>query len=183
MATGDTVVVIGAGPMGIINACMAREFGAGTLIVAETNETRRRLAATFGFDRIVDPDAEDLTAVVKEQTGGLGADVVIVAAPAARPQEQAVELARKRGTICLFASLPAGKSLLSIDSRTVHYGEQRIVGTSDSTPAHVRTAVELIAAGSLPFDKLASHTLPLDEIMSAYELMKSGESLRVVLKP
>ena len=126
---------------------------------------------------------EDLGTLIARETDGLGADVVIVAAPAAAPQEQAVSMVRKRGTVCLFASLPVGKNMLSMDSRAIHYNELRVVGTSDSTPAHVEKAVELIAGGSLPVEKLASHVLPLEGIFEAYELMQSGESLRVVLQP
>ncbi|MGO8745546.1 MAG: alcohol dehydrogenase catalytic domain-containing protein [Thermoguttaceae bacterium] len=180
---GDTVVVIGAGPMGIINACVSREFGAGRVIVSEVNAARRTQAAEFGFDRIVNPAAEDLPAIIREMTGGLMADVVIVAAPAAAPQEQAPALVRKRGTVCLFASLPAGKSAITVDSRTIHYGEVRVLGTSDSTPAQVARAVELIAGGRLPVDRLASHVLGLDGLQQAYALMTSGEALRVVLIP
>ena len=180
---GDTVVVIGAGPMGIMNACVARGVGAAKIILAEINQMRLKQAEPFGFDRLVNPSAKDLGEIVKSETDGIGADVVIVAAPAAPPQERAVLLARKRGTVCLFASLPADKKMLSLDSRAIHYGELRVVGTSDSTPDHVRTAVDLIAGGSLAADKLASHVLGLDEIFKAYELMQSGEALRVVLKP
>jgi L-iditol 2-dehydrogenase len=180
---GDTVVVIGAGPMGIINGCVARELGAAKIILAEINEIRLAQAKPFGFDILVNPANEDLVQVVADQTGGVGADVVIVAAPAAQPQEQAPAMTRKRGTVCLFASLPVGKNMISLDSRIIHYGEIRVVGTSDSTPAHVTKAVELIAGGSMPVDKLATHVLDLYEIDKAYELMKSGESLRVVLTP
>jgi L-iditol 2-dehydrogenase len=125
----------------------------------------------------------DLTESVMSETNGLGADIAIVAAPAAAPQEQAVHLVRKRGTVVLFASLPKGKSMLNIDSRAIHYNELRVVGTSDSAPWHVQRAVELLASGQVPADKLATHTLPLDQIQQAYQLMESGESLRVVLRP
>jgi len=181
--TGDVVVVIGAGPMGIINGCVARQQGAAKVILAEINEDRLRQGEAFGFDRLVDPAREDLQAIVLSETDGLGAHVVIVAAPAAPPQEQAVALVRKRGTVCLFASLPVGGHLLSMDSRAVHYNEIRVVGTSDSTPAHVEAAVDMIAKGTLPADKLATHILPLADVKQAFELMQSGEALRVVLKP
>ena len=104
-----------------------------------------------------------------------------MAAPAAKPQADAISLVRKRGTVCLFASLPTGNSEITIDSRILHYGEIKLVGSSDSTPEQVTKAVEIISSGSLKADKLASHILPLDDIMQAYELMKSGEALRVVL--
>jgi len=183
IAEGDTVLVVGAGPMGIINACVAREVGAGKVIVAEINPVRLAQVERFGFDRLVNPAEEDLAEVVKSETGGIGADVVIVAAPAGPPQEQALSLVRKQGTVCLFASLPVGKNMLSMDSRLIHYGEIRVVGSSDSTPPQVERAVALIAGGTMPADKLASHIMGLDDILTAYELMQSGEALRVVLVP
>ena len=94
-----------------------------------------------------------------------------------RPAGQAVGLVRRRGTVCLFASLPAGQHMLSMDSRKIHYGELRVVGTSDSTPAHVAKAVELIATNKIPAAKIASHVLPLEDIFEAYRLMESGEAL------
>jgi len=180
---GDTVVVVGAGPMGIMNACVARQFGAAKIIMAELNPVRLRQAEAFRFDRLLNPAEEDLVQAVKGETAGLGADVAIVAAPAAAPQEQGPALVRKRGTVCLFASLPSGNSAITLDSRVVHYGEIRIVGTSDSTPRQVARAVELIASGGLPLERLASHVLDLGDILLAYELMESGEALRVVLRP
>jgi L-iditol 2-dehydrogenase len=162
---------------------VAREFGAGKILLAEINDVRLKQAGAFGFDRLVDAAAEDLAQVVKEETDGLGADVTIVAAPAAAPQEQAPEITRKRGTICLFASLPSSASGITLNSRTVHYGEQRVVGTSDSAPVHVEKAVELICGETIPVGRLATHVLGLDEIMKAYALMQTGEALRVVLKP
>jgi len=120
--------------------------------------------------------------LVKDESGGLGADVVIVTAPAAQPQEQALTLVRKRGTVCLFASLPVGKSALDIDSRLIHYGELRVVGTSDSTSAHVTEAVRMLARDNMPFGSLVTHTLPLEHFAQAFELMERGETLRVILK-
>lgn len=180
---GDTVVVIGAGPMGILNACVAREFGAKQVILAEVNEARLKQGALFGVDLLVNPATQDLNLIVKEATGGVGADVVIVAAPAAKPQEDALALARKRGTVCLFASLSEGKHLLSLNSRLIHYGELRVIGSSDSTATHVRKALELMGKGTFALDRLVSHRLGLDGIHRAFELMKSGEALRVVLAP
>lgn len=175
---GDTVLVVGAGPMGIINACVVREFGAKKIILAEISETRLQQAQEFDFDRLVNPEHEDLSTVVLEETDGIGADVVIVAAPAAKPQEDALDLVRKRGTVCLFASLPVGQNMLSLDSRKIHYGEIRLVGTSDCTAKQVEKAVDMLANNRLPADKLATHILPFDEIFTAFDLMQSGETLR-----
>jgi L-iditol 2-dehydrogenase len=180
---GDTVLVIGAGPMGILNACIAQAYGASKIIFAELNGKRLQQCEQFHFDRLVNPAEEDLKQAVMGETEGYGADVVIVAAPAATPQEQALDLARKQGSVMLFASLPVGKSLLNIDSRLIHYKELRVLGSSDSTPGHVKKAVEILSSGTFPADKIITHHLPLDDIEKAFELMRSGESLRVVLTP
>jgi L-iditol 2-dehydrogenase len=180
---GDSVVISGAGPLGIMNLCVVRSLGASQIILAEISAARLAQAGQFDCDILVNPAEEDLAARVKQATDGLGADVAIVAAPAAAPQEAALDLVRKRGRVCLFASLPAEKSVLNLDSRKIHYGEIRVVGTSDSTPAHVKKAVELLGGDDFPAAKIASHVLALDDIFKAFELMKSGAALRVILKP
>jgi len=183
VAAGDTVVVVGAGPMGILNACVARSLNAGKVILAEINPVRLAQAGAFGFDLLVNPARQDLPAIVREATGGAGADVAVVAAPAAGPQEEALKLVRKQGCVCLFASLPKERCMISLDSRLLHYGELRVVGSSDSTPAQVVRAVEMLADPAFPADRLVTHTLGLEQIHEAFRLMERGEALRVVLAP
>jgi len=180
---GATVLVLGAGPLGLMNACVARALGAGKIILSEISPSRLAQAQGFGIDVLINPMEEDLTERVMAETDGLGADIAIVAAPAAQPQEQAIHLVRKRGTVVLFASLPKDNCTLQMDSRAIHYAELRVVGTSDSTAKHVETAIELLASGRVPADKLATHLLPIDQVHQAFELMKSGEALRVVVQP
>jgi L-iditol 2-dehydrogenase len=180
---GDSVVVVGAGPMGIINLNVAREFGAGKVILAQREGKRLEQARRFACDRLVDSTNEDLAAVVLAETGGLGADCIIVAAPSAAAQEQALSLVRKKGCVCLFASLPVGGSLLSLDSRRIHYGEIRLVGASDSTARQVARALEILQNPGFPRQELASHVLPLEQIARAFELMLAREAMRVVLRP
>lgn len=183
IAEGDTVLVMGAGPMGLLNVLVARARGAGKIILSEPNAARLEQARSF-CDVAVDPTKQDLAEIVKaESVDGLGADIAIVAAPAAQPQEQAVHLVRKRGTVCLFASLPVGRNMLNIDSRAIHYNEITVVGTSDSTADHVRAGIDMLVTGKIDGSKIATHILPLDGIGEAFELMARGEGLRVVLKP
>ncbi|MBI9018693.1 MAG: alcohol dehydrogenase catalytic domain-containing protein [Phycisphaerae bacterium] len=181
--SGDTVVVVGAGPMGIMNACIAREYGAAKIILAEVNPLRLRQAEPFSFDQLVNSSTENLYDIVMKATNNIGADVVIVAAPAGPPQEQALKLVRKRGSVCLFASLPMGKNILSMDSRLIHYNEINVVGSSDSSPAHVKKAVEVIGSNKIPMNELANEILTLADIFTGYDLMQSGQVLRVILKP
>ena len=156
---------------------------AGKIILSEPNAARLEQAKPF-CDLAVNPAEQDLAEIVHAETPeGLGADIAIIAAPAAQPQEQAVHLVRKRGTVCLFASLPVGKNMLNIDSRAIHYNEITVVGTSDSTAAHVKAGIDMLVTGKIDGSKIATHILPLDAIAEAFDLMASGRSLRVVLKP
>jgi L-iditol 2-dehydrogenase len=180
---GNTVVVLGAGPMGLMNVCVARNLGASKIILSEVSDKRLQQASNFNIDVLVNPQKENLEQIVKTHTNNLGADIVIVTAPAIPPQEMAINLVRKRGTVCLFSSLPVGNEKISLNSRIVHYGEIRLVGTSDSAPRHVQQAVDLIHNGKIPAQKLVSHILKLGEFEKAFKFMESGEALRVVLKP
>ena len=180
---GDSVVVVGAGPMGLMNLFVAREFGARKLILAQRPGKRLEQARAFDCGRLVDTGAEDLRQVVLEETGGLGADCVIVAAPSAAAQAEAPGLVRKRGTVCLFASLPVGSNLLSVDSRTIHYGEIRVVGASDSTARQVERALAILAKPGFPKEKLVSHQLGLRDFARAFQMMLDRDGLRIVLRP
>jgi L-iditol 2-dehydrogenase len=180
---GDFVLIMGGGPMAILNALAAREFGASKIFMTELSAPRLKQAGLFNIDRIINPSKENVKKIIMEETSGYGADVVIVAAPAAAPQEESLELVRKQGTVCLFASLPKGRSSLNIDSRLIHYNEIHLTGSSDSTAKHVKRAVEMLSSPGFPAEKLVTHILGLDKINDAFKLMERGDALRVVLKP
>jgi len=179
---GDYVLIIGAGPLGCIHAECARAFGATRIVMVEISLHRCDLA------KHVDPDAiicsgrkgwEDL--ILKETNGG--ADVALVCAPSSKAMEQATQFVRKGGRINFFASLPREKSKILINSRDIHYNELSIAGTSDSTPAHVRIAVDLLATNRVRANRLITHRMPLDDLLRGLEIMKKGEGLKIVVFP
>jgi L-iditol 2-dehydrogenase len=180
---GNTVVVIGAGPLGIMNLFVAKVFGARKTILAQREGKRLEAAKQFDCDLLVNTTKDDLVEIVKAETDGLGADCVIVAAPSVQAQEQAIDLVSKRGRVCLFASLPVGNNMLHLDSRKIHYNELNILGTSDSTARQVTKAIEILQQPSFPKEKLVTHKLPLQQFEEALTIMQSREGLRVVLTP
>ncbi len=179
---GDTVVVVGFGPLGAIHTQVAKANGATKIIVTERSANRLKLAEGFDFDVLIDASKTDPAEEVMKATDGIGADVVMVTAPAAAAQEQALNMARKGGMINLFASLPSGASELKIDSRLIHYRELFISGASDSSPYHVELAVKLLNKG-LMSEKIITHRLPIEKFMDGLELMKTEQSLKVLIKP
>ena len=179
---GDTVVVAGCGPLGAIHTQVARANGATKIIVTELTAERLRFARDLDVDAIIDVSQTDPVAEVMRLTGGVGADVIMVTAPAAAPQEQALQLACKGGMINLFASLPKGASELKLDARLIHYRELFVSGASDSTPSHVEMAVKLLDKGLIS-ESIVTHRFPIDRFMDGLMLMQQGQSLKVLIRP
>ena len=183
LKAGDRVVIVGGGPLGAIHAELARAAGAARVMVVQRSEPRLSLLRKLRGVTVIDGAHEDVKARVLAETEGLGADVVVICAPDRAAQEKSLDLARKGGAVSLFASLPKGESAILLDSRTIHYGELRVVGCSDSRPEHVRKAVGLLAAGKVDAGALVTHRLPLSKLWDGIELMKRKESFKVVIVP
>lgn len=181
---GDTVVVIGAGPVGNMHAMLARAKGASRIILAELMPERLEKAKEIGAaDLFVNSGQEDLKEVVMQATNGRGADVVIVAAPSGQAQLQAISIAAKRGRVNFFGGLPKGRSEITLDSNVIHYRELFVHGTSDSTPIHMKKILDLMAAGRLDAKRLVTKVLPLSKYQEGFELARSGAALKVILAP
>jgi len=181
--SGHRVVIIGGGPLGALHAQLALAAGAQKVMVIQRSEPRLSMLRKMADIMVIDGANEKVEARVRTETDGLGADVVIISGPTLEAHRQALDLTRKGGTVSLFASLPPDEALVGFNSRNIHYGERRIVGSSDSRPEHVRKAVELLAEGKLDVDPVITHTLPLHEIHRGLDLMKEKTSLKVLLKP
>ena len=102
---GDTVLVMGAGPIGCLHTVIAHLRGA-RVILSEPNALRREMAAPFAPELVLDPTTQDVVAEVRAFTQGRGADSAICANPVAATHQQAVEAVRKRGAVVLFGGLP-----------------------------------------------------------------------------
>lgn len=183
LAPGETMVIMGAGPMGLMNLLLARYSGAGQVIVSEVQEDRARQAVELGADLVVDPRKQDLREAILEATGGRGADVVIVAVGSAELQEQAVELAARRGRVNFFAGLAAGRDRARVNSNWIHYGQVTVTGTTGSNHRQYRQTVQMLASGRLSLQPLATAKRPLQEVETALADAASGEHLKVLLIP
>lgn len=177
---GDTIVVMGAGPIGCLHIAVARARGA-RVILSEPSAPRRAMAERFGPDLVVDPTAEDAVEAVRRATGGRGADVAICANPVAATHTQAVELVRKRGAVVLFGGLPKASPMTSLDANRVHYGEIRVVGAFSYHPSFHALALAAIERGLIDSDQVITHEFPLHDAERAFEVAASGEALKVMV--
>jgi L-iditol 2-dehydrogenase len=179
---GEDVLIIGAGPIGILHAELARISGAGRVFLAENSINRLNAARHFEFTHYINTDNSNLTDEVMRLTSNRGVDAAIVTAPAKSAMEQAVDALALRGRLSLFASLAKGDSNITIDSRPVHYKELKIVGSSSSAVRHMKKALNILSTGSIKTDKIITHKLPLEKIVEGLELGIKGEALKVYLK-
>ena len=182
LVLGETVVILGAGPIGCLHTVLAQTRGART-IVAEPNPVRRTMAAQFQPDSIIDVTAKDVVAEVKHLTGGLGADVVICANPLASTQTQAVEMTRRGGRIVLFGGLPKASPMVSLNANLIHYGEIMVLGAFSYHPSYHEDALGILSRKVVRAEKLITHVRPLTRIGEAFQIAASGEALKVMVVP
>ncbi|HEX4701370.1 MAG TPA: zinc-dependent dehydrogenase [Pseudonocardiaceae bacterium] len=181
---GDTVVVVGAGPIGCLHVRLAKARGARQVFLVELNADRLRMSAER-----VEPDAAICSATldavdeVGKLTDGRGADVVITAAASGKAQEEALHMAARRGRVSFFGGLPKDDPIIACDSNLVHYRELTIVGANGSSPAHNRAALGLIASGAVPVGDLVTHQMPLADVLLAIETVATGAAIKVTIQP
>lgn len=179
---GDIVLVVGAGPIGLMHLQLARAAGAGVVLVSEPNPRRREEAGRFGADRVVDPATENLREIVLAASGGLGADALIMAIGVPGIVNDLLKLVRKGGRLNLFAGFPdAGAT--TIEANLIHYNEIVVNGTSAATRLDYLTAVSMIASRRVHVKDLVTHRLGLDDFHEAYDLHRAGAGLKLVIEP
>jgi len=180
---GDTVVIIGAGPIGCMIIGVARKMGATKIIVVQRSRPRLELAKKFGADVYICSSEEDGVRRVLEETKGLGADVVITANPSPQAQVDALKMAKNRARVNLFGGLPKDKSLVTLDTNIIHYKELFVHGAHGAMPIHHQKAVELIASGAINAKDYISHKFTLDNINEAFAAAEGHTGMRVIVNP
>lgn len=172
---GDVVVIIGAGPMGLLHVIVTRLHGAKEVIVSEPNLQRRELAKTLGAIAV---RPEEVERVVRERTNGRGADRVILAYGNAELVQSALRLARPGARVALFGGFPPGATA-TIDPNIIHYKRVTLIGQSGFSPAQFSRAVALLETGFLPVEQLITHRFPLDQIEEAFGAVISQAAIKV----
>jgi L-iditol 2-dehydrogenase len=184
MGSGDSVLVMGAGPIGCLHIRLARALGAGKVFLADINGERLKLSAEkVSPDAAIDISSEDLATRIKDLTGGRGPSVVITAAPSGAAQELAISIVAPGGRVSFFGGLPKDKPMISCDSNIVHYKEVTLYGANGSSPAQNKEALAMIADGRVKVADLITHREPLSNVQGAIDAVLSGKAIKVVVNP
>jgi L-iditol 2-dehydrogenase len=183
VASGDTVAVIGVGPVGLMLAALARRRGARVVAVGRRPErllAARDMGATVTV--AVGP-GEDLVQVLRrESPDGLGPHVIFEAAGAVETADAAIQGVRKGGTVNLFAGCPAG-TRVPVDAQRLHYDEITLTSSFHHTPAAMREALRLIAARAIDASALVTSDADLEALPDVLRGTIGGNGLKTAIRP
>ena len=176
LTAGEHAVVIGAGPIGLLIATVARSLGA-EIVVFEPNARRREIVDSLGV-AAVDPTAADAAAWVDEWTAGAGADVAFEVSGTEAGMSTATGCLGARGravVVGIHASPPP------VDLFRVFWRELTLIGARVYERADYEEAVRLLAGGAIPADTLITDVVPLDDVAEAFRAMDAGESMKILI--
>jgi len=180
---GDSVAIIGAGPIGLLHLLTAKRMGAEKVIVTDLVDERLEFARQLGADETVNAKNEDAIKKVKELTENYGADVVIEAIGLPSTWEQALKMVRKGGTVLEFGGCPPNTEI-KVSTELLHYGDVTVIGAFHTTPAHFKKALNLIASKTINVKPLITRKMPLDKIKDAFEtLTTSKKDVKIAINP
>lgn len=165
----DRVLVIGGGPMGTLFALTYNAAGIDVRI-AEINEKRREILTSWGIN----------TATLEECYAATDYDKIIVAVNKKELVEGAVEKVRDGGTVHVFAGLPSGTDLC-ISGKALHYRKVSVTGSSGFNMATYHKAFELIKANPANYERMITHTFPLEKGTEAFDMLRSGEAFKIMI--
>ena len=178
---GDTVVVIGAGPIGLLVLQAARLCGAGTLILIEPQPSRRTLGHQLGADICIDPDTEDAAAEIESHIGIAGADVVFECAGIPSTIQTAVDLIRRGGTVSLVG-VAVGSAAINAAEWLVK--EVNLVSSIAYLHEDFQICKELVADGRLLTDPLHTNTVSLQQLDWAFNALADNPSeVKILVDP
>lgn len=177
----DTVLIVGAGPVGALHLLMNRLAGAGRIIVADISVERLERMKAFGADTLIDSSQCDLVETIKQETGGRGADVIITACSVPQLQNQALIMAAAHGRINFFGGLPKGREEVTLNTNLIHYKELVALGTTGSSILHFTKALNIIAAGNIDVKPLISARFNISHAKEAFEYAASGTGMKALI--
>lgn len=176
----ENVLIWGLGPLGMLHALCVREKGVKNIVCVANPGKRFDMARGMGLT-VVTPD--EIDEKYKELSKVEGFDLILITAPDNGVQSKAPLYARKGGYVSYFASLPVGNEMLNMNSRTIHYNELVLYGTSDSTVKHVQAAVDLLRKNPDGFRPLITHVMPFSDFHKAMDEIKARNAVKIVLVP
>jgi L-iditol 2-dehydrogenase len=174
---GDTVLVIGAGPIGLMHAKLYLMAGAGAVIMNDLLPERLALCKSLEPDiHTVGP--ADLKTLLDDVSRGRGADIVITAAPAPATHQLALDLVAVNGKVSYFGGLPKDREIVPINTNLIHYKQIWVTGTTRQSLRQYRKTLDLIDRGLVKLDGLMTKAVGLEQIDEVFQDTMNGRGLK-----
>jgi 2-desacetyl-2-hydroxyethyl bacteriochlorophyllide A dehydrogenase len=177
---GEDVLIVGAGPIGLIHLQLVRRAGAGRVIVVEVNDRRLKLAEKLGADLTVNPSRDDVVKAVNSFLGGKGVEAAIDAAGGSNPLTLALNCLEPGGRLLVFG-VASESDVWSIKPYDIYKRELTIIG-SFINPYEMDGALNLLASGALNVKPLISHVIKLEDLEKALK-HEIPNTIKVLVKP
>ncbi len=179
---GDSVVIIGAGPIGVMHAMINKIAGATKVMMVDIVDSRLEEVAKLGVaDVLINSAKRDLKEAVAEETDGMGADVVITANSVPALQQLALEIAAVHGRINFFGGMPKGKENVTLNTNLIHYKELTVLGTTGSSLEDVMDSIKIAASDRMDLKPVATAKFSTDRIQDAFDYAASGAGLKALV--
>jgi len=179
---GETVLVIGQGPIGIILAYLSKSAGAD-VVTSDLFQQRLTIANTFGLQDSVDASRQDAVSFVKQRTEGRGADAVILAVAGNSLIRPAMDAARPGGRVMLFAQTQRGEAI--IDPAAICVDEKTLLGSYSASVDLQDESVRFVMSREMDLERLISHKFPLSGAVEALQIAAhpQPETMKIVIQP
>ena len=182
LQSGETVLVIGQGPIGIILSALAKRAGA-TVITSDLYEPRLTMGKDFGLDNVINASRADVVAEARRRTEGRGADACILAVGSNGLIRTAMDAVRPGGRVLLFAQTQHGEAVF--DPAMVCVDEKTLIGSYSASVDLQQESVDLVMRGEMVLERLISHRFPLTRAVEGLQLAANPQpdSMKIVIQP
>lgn len=165
---GESLLIFGAGPMGILHLILNKHLGIGMTIVVDIDEKRLKLSQGFGADYLIKSGFR-IKKTIMNLTNGMGVDNIITAASVPEIQKEALEFIAINGKINFFAGLPVGREEIKLNSNIIHYKQLRITGTTGASLKQFRQTVKLSQNAGFNIKKIITKKIDVEELSTIFE--------------
>jgi L-iditol 2-dehydrogenase len=178
----ETVVIIGAGPFGLLHMLVLKAAGVREVVVVGRGDKRLKWARDLGADRVVDAGSVDAAAEIARLNGGFGPDLAIECTGQVAGWQDALARVRRGGRVVFFGGCPAGTAL-SVDTRRMHYDNLTLMSPFHFRPRDVRCAYELLAGRALNAGAIVNARMRLGDLAEVFEMLERGVVLKCAVIP
>lgn len=176
----DSVLIVGAGPMGLLHLLKIKDMGVSNVIISDVSEYRLNFAESLGASLLLNPTKHQVEQEAKKATDGRGVDVAIIASGAPQAILSGLNSVRKGGRVLLFG-VPYKGTILNYDISELLNNEISVIPSNAAVEEDTREALKLISERRVDVRKLVTHRYDLEQFHEAVRVAKQGNAIKVVI--